>query len=108
MVTVHKCKECQQTFLSWNEFDAHVNRHLQRHLDEYAPKIPEKKKTPWEAFSSIPEGMNRALLKVFEKYDLGDKSILCLWRNGHLSSALRERSLELELQARLSEWLKEK
>jgi len=37
--------------------------------------IPEKK-TPWEAFSNIPEGMNRALLKVFEKYNLGDKSIL--------------------------------
>jgi hypothetical protein len=84
---------------SW-EFDLHVNRHLQKHLDEYAPKIP-KKKTPWEAFSNIPEGMNRALLKVFEKYDLRDKSILCLWRNGYLSCA------SCELQTRLSEWLKE-
>ena len=54
------------------EFDVHVNRHLQRHLDEYAPRIPEKK-TPWEAFGNIPEGMNRDLLKVFEKYNLGDK-----------------------------------
>jgi hypothetical protein len=43
MVTVHKCKECEQTFLSWKEFDAHVSRHLQKHLDEYTPKIPEKK-----------------------------------------------------------------
>jgi len=51
--------------------------------------------------------MNRDLLKVFEKYRLGDKSMLCLWRNGHLSSALRERSRELELQTRLNEWLKE-
>jgi hypothetical protein len=50
---------------------------LQRHLDEYAPKIPEKK-TPWEAFTSVPENMNRDLLKVFEKYNLGDKSMLCL------------------------------
>jgi hypothetical protein len=75
---VHTVKECEQIFLSWKEFDAHVNRHLQKHLDEYAPIIPEKK-TPWEAFSNIPEGMNRALLKVFEKYDLGDKSMLCLW-----------------------------
>jgi hypothetical protein len=106
MVTVHKCKECQQTFLSWKEFDAHVGRHLQKHLDEYTPKIPGKK-TPWEAFSNIPEGMNRDLLKVFEKYSLGDKSMLCLWRNGSLSCALRERSREQELQTRLNEWLKE-
>ena len=107
MVTVHTCKECGQTYLSWKEFDNHVNRHLQKHLDEFAPKIPEKT-TPWEAFSNIPEGMNRDLLKVFEKYNLGDKSILCLWRNGYLSCALRERSREQELQARISEWLKEK
>jgi hypothetical protein len=45
--------------------------------------------------------------QVFEKYNLGDKSMLCLWRNGYLSSALRERSREQELQTRLSEWLKE-
>jgi hypothetical protein len=77
VVKVHTCKECGQTFLSLKVFDAHINRHLQKHLDEYTPKIPEKK-TPWEAFSNIPEGMNRALLKVFEKYDLGDKSMLCL------------------------------
>ena len=104
MVTVHKCKECQQTFLSSKEFDNHVNRHLQKHLDEFAPNIPEKK-TPWESFSNMPEGMNRDLLKVFEKYRLGDKSMLCLWRNGYLSCALRERSREQELQTRLSEWL---
>ena len=100
MVKVHACKECRQTFLSGKELDAHVNRHLQKHLDEYTPK----KKTPWP---NIPEGMNRELLMVFEKYRLGDKSVLCLWRNGYLSSALRERSRELELQTRLSEWLKE-
>jgi hypothetical protein len=69
MVTVHTCKECRQTFLSWKEFDVHVNRHLQRHLDEYAPKIPEKK-TPWEAFSNIPKNMNRDLLKVSSKVGL--------------------------------------
>jgi hypothetical protein len=106
MVTVHKRKECGQTYLSRNEFDAHVNRHLQKHLDEYTPNIPEKK-TLWESFSNIPEGMNKALLKVFERYNLGDKSMLCLWRNGYLSCALRDRSREQELQTRLSEWLKE-
>ena len=89
MVTVHKCKDCQQTFLSWKEFDAHVGRHLQKHLDGYTPKILQKK-TPWEAFGNIPEDMNRDLLKVFEKYNLGDKSMLCLWRNGSLRCVLRE------------------
>ena len=98
VVKVHTCKECGQTFLSWKEFDTHVGRHLQKHLDEFAPTKR----------GNIPEEMNRELLKVFEKYRLGDnKSMLCLWRNGYLSSALRERSRELELQARLSEWLKE-
>jgi hypothetical protein len=52
VVTVHKCKECGRTYLSWKEFDTHVNLHLQKHLDEYTPKIPEKK-TPWESFSSM-------------------------------------------------------
>jgi hypothetical protein len=79
---------------------------LQKHLDEFTLKIPEKK-TPWQTFSKIPEGMNKDLLKVFEKYNLGDKSILCLWRNGYLSCVLRERSREQELQTRLIEWLKE-
>lgn len=66
--------QCGQTFLSWEEFDVHVNRHLQKHLDEYTPKIPEK--TPWEAFSNIPEGMNRDLFKVFKNssYSLDGRS----------------------------------
>jgi|SRR5215467_13901191 len=94
------CKECGQTFLSSKGFNAHVNRYLQKHLDEYTPK----KKTPWEAFSNIPEGMNRSWSL---KSIVWGTNRYCLWRNGYLSSALRERSRELELQARLSEWLKE-
>ena len=62
-------------------------------------------KTQAQSLSNIPEGMNRELLNVFEKYTLGDKSMLCLWRNGYLSCALRERSREQELQTRLSEWM---
>ena len=106
-MTVHTCKECSQTFLSWKEFDNHVNKHLQTHLEEFAPKIPEKK-TPWEAFN-IPEGMNRDLLKVFEKYNLrlGYKSMICLWRNGYLSCAVREHSREQELKSNLTKWLEE-
>jgi hypothetical protein len=100
----YTCKECGQTYLSWEEFDKHVNKHLQKHLDEFEPKIPEKK-TPSQVFSNIPVGMNRELLKVFEKYNLANKSMLCLWRNGYLSCALRDRSREQELQTRLKEWL---
>lgn len=36
-MTTYTCKECGQTFLSWKEFDNHVNRHLQKHLDEFTP-----------------------------------------------------------------------
>ena len=57
----------------------------------------------WKA----PHGMNPALYKVFEKYNLGDKAMLCLWVNGQLNTAIRERSRVLELQDRLREWLQE-
>jgi len=89
MVTSRTCKECGQEFLS-PEFENHMNKHRQRYLDDFAlpSKTPEIK-TPWAAFSNIHEGMNRDLLKLFEKYRLGDKSVLCLWRNGYLSTALR-------------------
>lgn len=96
------CRECGQKFLGWKEFDRHVTGHLQTHLNSFRPKTPDSK-TPWEAFSDIPEQRN--LLKVLEKYRLGDKSMLCLWRNGYLSCALRERAREQELQSRLTKWL---
>ena|SRR5215469_7111023 len=96
----HTCKECSKMFLSWKEYDNHVKRHLQTHLDKRTPKAD--KKTPWSSFSNIPEGMNRDLLKVFVNYNLGpNKFMLCLWRNGYLSCALRERSCEQELQTSL-------
>jgi len=44
-----------------------MGQHLQKHLDE-------------DSREKNSEGMNRDLLKVFEKYKLGDKSMLCLWR----------------------------
>jgi hypothetical protein len=110
MVTVHTCKECGQTFLSWKEFDNHVTRHLQKHLDEFAATIPEKK-TPSEAFSNIPEGLDRELLMVFEKYNLGDKMMLCLWRNdrwdklmiGVRNEADRQDKIREAKQSRMSE-----
>src|SRR5215469_3005264 len=102
---VYTCNECGKIFLSWKEYDNHIKRHAQSHIDKWAPKVPEKK--IWKGvMNNIPEGMNRDLLKVFVNYNLGpDKSVLCLWRNGHLSCALRERAREQELQTRLTEWL---
>lgn len=60
-------------------------------------------KIPWKP----PEGMNPALFKVFEKYNLGEKAMLCLWHKGQLNTAIREPSRILELQERLKEWLSE-
>ena len=68
------------------EFDSHTSRHIQTHLDKLKTKIPEKK-TPLASITNIPEAMNRDLYKVFEKYNLGSKTMLCLWRNGQLNCA---------------------
>lgn len=57
--------------------------------------------------SGIPDGLNRELYKVFEKYNLGDKSMLCLWKEGQLNCALREPVREYELQTRLKEWMED-
>jgi len=69
MVTSRTCKEFGQEFLSPKELENHMNKHRQRYLDDFAlpSKTPEIK-TPWAAFSNIPEGMNRDLLKLFEPY----------------------------------------
>jgi hypothetical protein len=46
-------------------------------------------------------------VKIFEKYRLDDRAMLCLWYNGQLNTAIREPSRILELQNRLKEWLAE-
>jgi hypothetical protein len=51
--------------------------------------------------------MSQDLFKIFEKYGLGERAMLCLWVNGQLNTAIRERSRILELQDRLKEWLQE-
>lgn len=33
-----------------------------------------------------PDGLNPALYKVFEKYRLGDRAMLCLWYNGQVNT----------------------
>jgi hypothetical protein len=54
-----------------------------------------------------PEGMTQDLFKIFEKYRLEERAMLCLWVNGQLNTAIREPSRILELQDTLKEWLQE-
>jgi hypothetical protein len=75
-------------------------------VDKDKNKINEKKDLK-TSISGIPDGLNRELYKVFEKYSLGDKAMLCLWKNGQLNCALRISSRDHELQTRLKEWLED-
>jgi hypothetical protein len=98
---VFTCKDCGIKFLSSSEFEHHQGQtHYQTHLDKWSGK-PDK--TNWKS----PDGLNPALYKVFEKYRLGDRAMLCLWYNGQLNTAIREPSRILELQDRLKKWLQE-
>ena len=56
---------------------------------------------------SATRGSEHIMFKVFEKYNMKDKAMLCLWHNGQLNTAIRESSCILELQDRLKEWLPE-
>jgi hypothetical protein len=96
------CKDCNQKFLTSAEFKHHKQRHLQTHIDTWSGDN-KRDKISWKA----PEGLNPALFKVFEQYRLGDRAMLCLWRDGRLSTAIREPARILELQDRLKEWLHE-
>jgi hypothetical protein len=60
-------------------------------------------KINWKA----PDSLNTDLFKVFQKYRLGERAMLCLWVNGQLNTAIREPSRILELQDRLKELLQE-
>ena len=97
---VSKCQDCGREFLSSSEYRRHQQTHLQAHLDKWSNKEEPKSYPP-------PQGLNIALYKVFEKYRMGDKSILCLWHNGQVNTAISEPSRKLELQDRLKEWLQE-
>jgi len=95
------CKDCGQEFLSSSEYERHQQAHLQTHLDKWSSNIK-----PDEISWKPPEGMSQDLLKIFEKYRLGERAILCLWVNGQLNTAIREPS-SFELQDTLKEWLQE-
>src|SRR5215469_11422247 len=97
---VHTCQDCGQIFLSREEFNNHVQTHFQTHLDKWSDKTAEM--FSWKA----PDDLNQDLHKVFKRYNLGDKAMLCLWTNGQLNTAICEPSRMLELQDRLTEWLR--
>jgi len=80
------CKDCGQEFLSTSESKRHQQTHLQTHIDICSNGKPDK--VSWKP----PEGMTQDLFRIFEKYRLGDRSVLCLWVNGQLNTAIRERS----------------
>jgi hypothetical protein len=77
-----------------------MTTHLQTHLDKWSSNS-KPDKVSWKP----PEGMTQDLFKIFEKYRLYDRAMLCLWYNGQLNTAIREPSRILELQDRLKEWL---
>jgi hypothetical protein len=80
----------------------HQQTHLHTHLDKWSSDS-KPHKLSWKP----PEGMNQDLLKIFEKYRLGERAMLCLWVNGQLNTAIREPSRIIELQDNLKEWLQE-
>jgi hypothetical protein len=98
----HTCMFCGDKFLTWAEYNTHTQRHMQTHLDEWS----NVESTDSKRVNDMPDGMKRELFKVFEKYNLPSKAMLCLWRS-RLNCAMREPSRELELQDRLKEWLDE-
>jgi hypothetical protein len=91
------CKDCGQEFLSSSEYRRHQQTHLQTHIDRGS----KSDKVSWEP----PDGVSQDLFKIFEKYRLGERAMLCLWVNGQLNTAIHELPRILELQDRLREWL---
>ncbi len=85
---VSTCQDCGQKFLSSSEYMPRRQTHLQTHLDKWNinAKAEAKNFPP-------PDGMNPALLKVFEKYNFDEKAVLCLSHKGQLNTVIREPSL---------------
>jgi hypothetical protein len=99
---VFTCKDCGQEFLSSSEYKRHQQTHLQTHLDKWSSNT-KPDKVSWNP----PEGMTKDLFKIFDKYRLDDRAVLCLWHKGQLNTAIREPARILELHDRLKEWLQE-
>jgi hypothetical protein len=100
------CKDCGEKFLSLNGDNDHRKRHLQTHIDKWSSNSKKDEKGI-HGNMILPDGLNKELYKVIERYQLGDKRVLCLWIEGQLNSAMRPPSRQSELQDRLKEWLEE-
>jgi hypothetical protein len=96
------CKDCGQEFLSSSEYKKHQQTHLQTHIDKWSSNT-KPDKVIWKP----PEGMIQDLFKIFDKYRLDDRAMLCLWHKGQLNTAIREPARILELHDRLKQWLQE-
>jgi hypothetical protein len=75
------CKDCGQKF-----------ELIGTRIDKWGSNT-KTDKVSWKA----PDGLNTALYKVFERYSVGNKAMLCLYRNGQLNTAILEGSRILEL-----------
>src|SRR5215469_18696213 len=88
--------DCGQEFTSQSEYKRHQQTHLQTHIDKWSSNT-KPDKLSWKP----PEGMNQDLFKIFEKYRLGERAMLCLWVNDQLNTAIREPSRVLELHCKI-------
>ncbi len=104
---VFTCKACGQTFLKEAVYRHHEQKHQHTHIDTWSLQPQDNQKLD---FNDMPVGLNRELFKVFEKYGIGigNKVIMCLWRNDQLNSAIRSVGREHELIERLKEWLEQR
>jgi hypothetical protein len=96
-----KCPTCGQTFLQESAYTPHTQKHKQTSIDSWSDE-----KQIYD-ISDMPVGLNRELFKVFEKYGIGDRAIISLWKNGQLNSAVRSVTRERELMDILKEWLEQ-
>ena len=76
-----------------SEYKRHLQTHLQTHIDRWSSNS-KPDKLSWKP----PEDITQDLFKIFEKYRLGERAMICLWINGQLNTAIREPSRISELQ----------
>ena len=75
------CKDCGQKFLSSSGYKRHQETHLQIRIDKWGSNSKTDKVS-----RKASDGLNTALYKVFERYSVGNKAMLCLYRNGQLNT----------------------
>jgi len=97
-------KDCGEKFLSKAEYNSHTKTHLQTHIDIWASNSKQSKDT-----NDIPNGLMPHVLKMFEKYKLDGKRLICLLdsKNGQVNAAMADIARQHQLQERLKEWLVE-